>query len=240
MATETERNAVLQRCRDAQKKIRAACEVCGRDPESVTLMAVTKTVAPELINIAVSTGVHVLGENRVQEYLSKRHEYDPAAEVQFIGHLQTNKVRQIVGDVTLIHSVDSVHLAAAIEKQAAALQITQPVLLELNAAGEESKSGVMAAALPDLLREVIAMPHLEVRGLMTIPPPVRCAEEADKMFAEIAALYQKLRQIAPLPVLSMGMSGDYESAVRHGSTMVRLGSALFGPRVYPVKPEGNP
>ncbi|MDD5946937.1 MAG: YggS family pyridoxal phosphate-dependent enzyme [Oscillospiraceae bacterium] len=240
MATETERIAVLQRCKDAQEKIRAACAACGRDPDAVTLMAVTKTVAPELVNVACSTGIHVLGENRVQEYLSKRAEYDPAAEVQFIGHLQTNKVKQIVGDVTLIHSVDSVRLAAAIEKEAAALQITQPVLLELNAAGEESKSGVAANALPDLLRAVMAMPHLAVKGLMTIPPPVRCVAEADAMFAQIAAIYQKLQQIAPLPILSMGMSGDYESAVRHGSTMVRLGSALFGPRVYPVKSERTP
>ncbi len=236
MVTETERIAVLQRCGEAREKIRAACVACGRDPETVTLMAVTKTVAPELINTAISTGIRVLGENRVQEYLSKRAEYDPAAEVQFIGHLQTNKVRQIVGDVTLIHSVDSVRLAAAIEKEAAALQIIQPVLLELNAAGEETKSGVMANALPDLLRAVIAMPHIEVRGLMTIPPPVSSVQEADAMFARIAELHRTMQQIAPLPVLSMGMSGDYESAVRHGSTMVRLGSALFGPRVYPAKP----
>lgn len=239
MATETERVAVLQRCKDAQEKIRAACAACGRDPDAVTLMAVTKTVAPELVNVAVSAGIRVLGENRVQEYLSKRAAYDPTAEVQFIGHLQTNKVRQIVGDVTLIHSVDSVRLAAAIEKEATTLQIIQPVLLELNAAGEESKSGVTANALPDLLREVMAMPHLAIKGLMTIPPPVHCEAEADAMFEQIAALYQKMQQIAPLPVLSMGMSGDYESAVRHGSTMVRLGSALFGPRVYPVKPEST-
>ncbi len=239
MVTEIECTAVLQRCKEAQEKIRATCAACGRDPDSVTLMAVTKTVAPELVNVAVSAGIHVLGENRVQEYLSKREAYDPAAEVQFIGHLQTNKVKQIVGDVTLIHSVDSVRLAAAIEKEAAALQITQPVLLELNAAGEESKSGVMASDLPDLLREVMAMPHLAVRGLMTIPPPVCCEAQADAMFAQIAALYQKMQQIAPLPVLSMGMSGDYASAVRHGSTMVRLGSALFGPRVYHAKPEST-
>lgn len=237
MATESNdiRNGVLLRCAEAQEKIRAACAACGRDPAGVTLMAVTKTVDPVLVNTAVSAGIRVLGENRVQEYLSKRDAYDPAAEVQFIGHLQTNKVRQIVGSVTLIHSVDSLHLAEAVEKAAAAKQIVQPVLLEVNAAGEATKSGADPRFLPDLLRQVMAMPHLEVKGLMTIPPPVAHESEADAMFAQIAALHQKLQQIAPLPVLSMGMSGDYTSAVRHGSTMVRLGSALFGPRIYPQK-----
>ena len=237
MATESNdiRNAVLLRCAEAQEKIRAACAACGRDPAGVTLMAVTKTVDPVLVNTAVSAGIRVLGGNRVQEYLSKRDAYDPAAEVQFIGHLQTNKVRQIVGSVTLIHSVDSLHLAEAVEKAAAAKQIVQPVLLEVNAAGEATKSGADPRFLPDLLRRVMAMPHLEVKGLMTIPPPVAHESEADAMFAQIAALHQQLQQIAPLPVLSMGMSGDYTSAVRHGSTMVRLGSALFGPRIYPQK-----
>ncbi len=237
MATEPNdiRNAVLRRCAEAQEKIRAACAACGRDPAEVTLMAVTKTVDPALVNTAVSAGIRVLGENRVQEYLSKREAYDPAAEVQFIGHLQTNKVRQIVGSVTLIHSVDSLHLAEAVEKAAAARQIVQPVLLEVNAAGEATKSGVAPECLPDLLRQVLAMPHLEVKGLMAIPPPVTHESEADAMFAQISALHRKMQQIAPLPVLSMGMSGDYVSAVRHGSTMVRLGSALFGPRSYPKK-----
>lgn len=226
---------ILQRCALAKQNIRQACLEAGRDPDGVTLMAVTKTVAPELVNTAVSAGIRVLGENRVQEYLSKKDAYDPCAEVQFIGHLQTNKVKQIVGSVSLIHSVDSARLAAAIQKEAAAKQLVQPILLEVNIGGEATKSGVAPALLPDLLREALAMPNLAVRGLMVIPPPFASHAEADAMFAQVAALHRDMQKIAPLPVLSMGMSGDYAAAVRHGSTVVRLGSALFGPRHYSVK-----
>lgn len=226
---------ILRRCELAKQNIRQACLEADRDPDRVTLMAVTKTVAPELVNIAVSAGIRVLGENRVQEYLSKRDAYDPCAEVQFIGHLQTNKVRQIVGSVSLIHSVDSVRLAAVIQKEAAAKQLIQPILLEVNIGGEATKSGVDPALLPDLLRETMAMPNLAVQGLMVIPPPFAVPAEADAVFAQVAALRRRMQNIAPLPVLSMGMSNDYAAAVRHGSTMVRLGSALFGPRSYPPK-----
>lgn len=229
------REDILRRCAMAQQNIHQACADAGRDPHAVTLMAVTKTVPAEQINIAVSAGIGVLGENRVQEYLSKKADYDPGAEVQFIGHLQTNKVKQIVGSVSLIHSVDSLKLAAAIQKEASAGQIVQPVLIEVNIAGEATKSGVSPAQLPDLLREVLALSNLSVQGLMVIPPPFVSAAEADKTFAQVAELHRRMQHIAPLPVLSMGMSGDYTAAIRHGSTMVRLGSALFGPRVYPPK-----
>lgn len=229
------RQEILRRCAMAQQNIRQACIDADRAPDAVTLMAVTKTVPAEQVNIAVSAGIDVLGENRVQEFLSKKDDYDPHADVQFIGHLQTNKVRQIVGSVSLIHSVDSLKLAAAIQKEAAVRQIMQPVLLEVNIAGESTKSGVSPAMLPDLLRETLALPNLQVQGLMVIPPPFASPAEADETFAQIAALHRKMQAVAPLPVLSMGMSGDYAAAVRHGSTMVRLGSALFGPRSYPNK-----
>ncbi len=235
MESETAKNAVLERLETIRQKLRTACESAGRDPQAVTLMAVTKTVDPELINTAVDAGVHVLGENRVQEFLGKRELYRADAEVQFIGHLQTNKVKQIIDKVSMIQSVDSLHLAEAIDRAAEHAGLRMPVLLEVNIGGELSKSGVSPAELPALLRDVQQLPCIEVRGLMTIPPPAADPAEQDAVFAEMAALYREMQNEAPLSVLSMGMSGDYESAARHGSTMVRIGSALFGARYYPPK-----
>ena len=228
--------AVLQRLDGIRQRILAACKAADRSPEEVTLMAVTKTVDPALINAAVDAGVHVLGENRVQEFLGKREAYRADAEVQFIGHLQTNKVKQIIEKVTLIQSVDSLHLAEAIDRAAAQAGITMPVLLEVNIGGELSKSGVSPEALPKLLRDVQQLGNVQVRGLMTIPPPLADPAEQDAIFSEMAALYRRMQNEAPLSVLSMGMSGDNDAAVRHGSTMVRIGSALFGARLYPPKP----
>lgn len=235
MESETAKNAVLERLESIRQKLRTACESAGRDPQAVTLMAVTKTVDPELINTAVDAGVHVLGENRVQEFLGKRELYRADAEMQFIGHLQTNKVKQIIDKVSMIQSVDSLHLAEAIDRAAEHAGLRMPVLLEVNIGGELSKSGVSPAELPALLRDVQQLPCIEVRGLMTIPPPAADPAEQDAVFAEMAALYREMQNEAPLSVLSMGMSGDYESAARHGSTMVRIGSALFGTRYYPPK-----
>ncbi len=225
--------AVLERLEIIRQQMRQACEAADRDPRSVTLMAVTKTVDPLLINTAVDAGVTVLGENRVQEFLSKREAYRPEADVQFIGHLQTNKVRQIIDKVSMIHSVDSLHLAEAINKAADSTGIVMPVLLEVNIGGELSKSGVAPDALKALLRDVTKLPHIKVRGLMTIPPPMTDPAEQDAVFGRMAQLYQTVQQTVPVDVLSMGMSGDYAAAIRSGSTMVRIGSALFGARQYP-------
>ncbi len=230
---EPEMQAVRERLRAIRQNIERACASAGRDPGEVTLMAVTKTVDPLLINTAVDEGVTVLGENRVQEFLSKRAEYRPQAQVQFIGHLQTNKVRQIIDKVTMIQSVDSLHLAAAIDKAAAQHDLIMPVLLEVNIGGEASKSGVSPAELPALLEEAGKLTHIAVRGLMTIPPPQPDPVKQTEVFAQMAALYRQMQQIAPLEVLSMGMSGDYEAAAAQGATLVRIGSALFGPRIYP-------
>ena len=224
--------AVLERLAGIRQRIAAACREADRDPASVTLMAVTKTVDPLLINTAVDAGVKVLGENRVQEFLSKRESYRQDAEVQFIGHLQTNKVKSIVGLVSMIQSVDSLHLAQAIDKAAASAGIVMPVLLEVNIGGEASKSGVSPDGLPALLDAASALPHLKVRGLMTIPPPEPDPAAQDAVFARMQAIYESVRQQYGADTLSMGMSGDYESAVRHGATVVHIGSALFGARVY--------
>ena len=233
MVSEADVQQMLGRLAEIRQKIRNACEAAGRPEDSVTLMAVTKTVDPELINAAVDAGVTVLGENRVQEYLSKCEHYRKNAEVQFIGTLQTNKVKQIIGKVSMIQSVDSLHLAEAIERQAAAQNLVMPVLLEVNIGGEASKSGVSPDELPALLEAADRLPHLRVDGLMTIPPPMSDPAEQDACFERMQTLFAQMQQHYPLSVLSMGMSGDYESAVRHGATVVRIGSALFGARIYP-------
>ena len=234
--TAEQREAVLERLAVIRETIREACRESGREESEVTLMAVTKTVAPELINLAFDHGVTVLGENRVQEFLAKRPLYRPDAEVQFIGHLQTNKVKQIADKVTLIHSVDSVHLAEEISKQAVKCGIVMPVLLEVNIGGEESKSGVSPEELPALMRHVETLPALSLRGLMTIPPPTADTEAQNAVFSRMQCLYADMQQLHPMDTLSMGMSGDYAAAVRHGATLVRIGSALFGARYYPPKP----
>ena len=228
--------AVRERLQVIRQNIEKACASAGRDPGAVTLMAVTTTVDPLLINTAVDEGVTVLGENRVQEFLSKREQYRRNAQVQFIGHLQTNKVRQIIGKVTMIQSVDSLHLAEAIDKAAAQHERIMPVLLEVNIGGEASKSGVPPKELPQLLEAAGKLSHIAVRGLMTIPPPQPDPAKQTEIFAQMAALYRQMQQLAPLEVLSMGMSGDYEAAVAQGATLVRIGSALFGPRIYPQVP----
>lgn len=203
-----------------------------RPSDAITLMAVTKTVAPEAVNHAIDCGVRVLGENRVQEYLSKKDFYAPQAQVHFIGHLQTNKVKYIIEDMALIHSVDSVHLAAEIDRYAARVQKTQNILIEVNVGGEASKSGVSPDRLEDLLLEVGQMPHIRVKGLMTIPP----AEGNEKFLSKMQQLYldisSKKMDNIDMEILSMGMSGDYAAAIRYGSTMVRIGTALFGVRTY--------
>ena len=235
--TEEQKQAVLERLAVIRQNIAGACKASGRAEQDVTLMAVTKTVSPELINLAVDAGVKTLGENRVQEFLSKHDAYRKDAQVQFIGHLQTNKVKQIIDKVTLIHSVDSLHLAEAVSKAAASKGIVMPVLLEVNIGGEASKSGVSPEALPQLLEAVGQLKNIRTDGLMTIPPPMTDEDEQLRVFTRMRELFDTLRQTVPMNTLSMGMSGDYAAAVRCGATIVRIGSALFGARYYPPKNE---
>ena len=230
-----QQKAVCERLETIRANIAAACRQAGRTPDSVSLMAVTKTVDPLLINTACDEGVRLLGENRVQEFLSKCEAYRPEASVQFIGHLQTNKVKQIIGKVSMIQSVDSLHLAAEIHKQAEKCGIVMPILLEVNIGGEESKSGVAPEALPQLMEDVQKLSSVKLCGLMTIPPPAAEIAAQDAVFEKMQALFEKMQSVCRMDTLSMGMSGDYESAVRHGATVVRIGSALFGARYYPPK-----
>ena len=216
--------------------IAAAAREAGRDPAEITLVAATKVQSSDTIRQAIAAGVTICGENRVQEMTA--HLADDAyagAALHFIGHLQTNKVRQVVGRVDLIESVGSEHLLQAIEAQAAKLELVQDILLEVNIGDEDSKSGVSPAELPALAQKAAACPHVRLRGLMAIPPVAEGPEGNRPFFAKMRQLYVDIRgkmsdNGTTIDCLSMGMSGDYEDAVREGATLVRVGTALFGPR----------
>lgn len=215
--------------------IAAAAREAGRDPSEITLVAATKVQTSDTIRQAIAAGVTICGENRVQEMTAHLADnaYDGAA-LHFIGHLQTNKVKQVVGRVELIESVGSAHLLDAIEAQAAKLDLVQDILLEVNIGGEESKSGIAPEELPALVKQAAACPHVRLRGLMSIPP-VAGPDGNRPFFAKMRQLFVDIRSQmddnkTSFTCLSMGMSGDYENAVREGATLVRVGTALFGPR----------
>lgn len=200
--------------------------------EVVNIMAVTKTVAPEVVNIAVENGITLLGENRVQEFLSKKDFYDKRSEVQFIGHLQTNKVKYIINDVSLIQSVDSLKLAEEINKQAQKNNRLMDILIEINIANELSKSGVDKSNLVKLVEDVSKLSNVKIKGLMTIPPPL-CSESIfDEMHEIFLELKNRKIENVNMDILSMGMSSDYETAIKYGSNLVRIGTKLFGARKY--------
>lgn len=205
-----------------------ACAKAGREPKSVRLMAVTKTVAPELINRAVKDGIELLGENRVQEYLSKKEQYISSAEVHIIGHLQTNKVKYIINDVSMIQSVDSERLLSEISRLAVKNGRIMDILCEVNIGGEDSKSGVSPEEIRDLLTAAVNTEGVRLRGLMTIPPP----SDSDIFLGRMKELYDRLSEDFPMDVLSMGMTHDYAAAVAYGSTLVRVGTGIFGARNY--------
>ena len=221
------------------ENIERAAQSVGKTASDITFLAATKTVDAAVINHAISLGLRYIGENRVQELLSKYDSYDlDHASLQFIGHLQTNKVRQIVGKVDLIQSVDSVKLAKEISRCSEKLGITTDILLEVNIGREENKSGVMPENLPDLLDQVKDIPAVKVRGLMAIPPICENAQENCKFFDNMRNIFldigSKNIDNISMDILSMGMSDDYEEAIRCGANMIRVGSALFGKRYYPA------
>lgn len=219
-----------------KEELARAALACGRDPSEVTLVAATKTQTGDTIRRAIAAGVTVCGENRVQELTAHLEEnaYD-GAEIHFIGHLQTNKVKYVVGKVALIHSVSSEKLLLAIEKQAEKLDIVQDILLEVNLAGEESKGGFPPEETPAAARLAAGLTHVRLRGLMCIPPIAHKPGKNLPYFEKLARLAVDIRRemgdnIADIVYLSMGMSGDYQDAVSAGATHVRVGTALFGPR----------
>lgn len=220
-----------------EENIAIAAEQSGRSREGITFLAATKTVSAPVINHAISLGLRYIGENKVQELLQKYDEYDlDNASLQFIGHLQTNKVRQIIDKVDLIQSVDSLKLAKEISKQAQKIGKTANILIEVNIGGEESKSGVAPELLEDLLYQVSEIDNISVKGLMTIPPICENKQKICKIFHKMHNIFidissKKIDNIS-MEVLSMGMSSDYTEAISEGATMVRIGSALFGERIY--------
>ena len=215
-----------------RQRIAAACAQAGRDESSVTLLAVSKTHPPEAIRAAVDAGQIFFGENKIQEAKAKILLSPSRARWQFIGHLQSNKVRDAVELFEMIQGVDSLAIAREISKRAEQAAKTMPILLEVNVAGEASKFGYKPEQLLAELNELNALPRIEVHGLMAIPPFTPLAEKSRPYFQRLRQLKVQAEAVlgAPLPQLSMGMSGDFEVAIAEGATIVRVGTALFGER----------
>ena len=228
--------SITENVRMARQKINAAAESVGRSGSEVRLLAATKMNGPEAVQEAIRAGVDICAENRVQEFLSKNavNAYAPCC-VHFIGHLQKNKVKYLVGAVELIHSVDSPELMDAISRRAVSLGIVQDVLLEVNIGGEEAKSGFAPEELLQAAQEAKKCENVRMRGLMCIPPVAEGEHGSLPYFEKVHALFVDINAKLydnTLDILSMGMSGDYEDAVRAGATMVRVGTAIFGARNY--------
>jgi pyridoxal phosphate enzyme (YggS family) len=220
-----------------QQRIAAACDRARRDPASVTLMAVTKTHPPATVQAAADLGLMFFGENKVQEARAKIPQCAGKLRWHFIGHLQSNKARDAVELFEMIQSVDSLALAQELNKRCEQAGRRLPVLLEVNLAGEASKFGYAPGRLLDELNDLNALPRLEIHGLMTVPPWKPVAEQVRPFFRQARELQQRCEALlgAPLPQLSMGMSGDFEVAIEEGATLVRIGTALFGERARPAK-----
>lgn len=222
--------AVAARYEAIRRQVADAADVSGRDPSDVTIVAVTKTVGIDDITRAIAAGMQDFGENRVQEFLGKYGLF-PAARWHFIGTLQTNKVKDVVGRAHLIHSVDSLRLLNEIDRRSAEAGAVQAVLLQVNVSGEESKHGFLPDEVSDALVESSRMDNVEVRGLMTMAPLGR-PEDARWVFRDLKDLRDSLREMplngVELDELSMGMSNDFRVAVEEGATIVRVGRAIFG------------
>ena len=215
------------------ERIEKTCERVGRDPKSVKLLGATKTVPPETINEFYNCGLKVFGENRVQEFLKKYEALkDLNIEWHFIGYLQTNKVKYLMGKVVLIHSLDRKNLADEIQKRAQKNNIVQDVLIEVNIGGEETKAGVEPEKLKELFEYTLNLSNIRVLGLMCIPPYLENPEDVRPYFRKLRKLKEELEKDynVLLPHLSMGMSHDFEVAIEEGATIVRIGTLLFGER----------
>ena len=220
-----------------QERMAEAAVKSGRNPKDITLLAATKTVPVEVINHGISIGIDHIGENRVQELTDKYDRYDlNACDLQFIGHLQTNKVKYLIGKVSMIQSVDSVKLAKEISRLSTAAGSVMDILVEVNIGREKNKSGVFPEGLEDLLGEISQMQGIRVRGLMSIPPVDAEMAETMRYFSNMSKYFvdiktKKLDNVC-MDYLSMGMSHDYYEAILSGANLVRVGSALFGARIY--------
>jgi pyridoxal phosphate enzyme (YggS family) len=226
--------SILDHLNEIRTRIEHAARRAGRDPASVAIVAVTKTVDVRRIEEVLSSGVRILGENRVQEAGTKISRIGRGPEWHLIGHLQTNKVRQAVALFDTIHSVDSLRLAEALDREAGKQNRELPILIQVKLSGEESKYGLAPDALPELVRSVAAMKNLKFEGLMTIPPYADDPEKARPIYRRLCEMAEEIESWALPGVrttrLSMGMSHDFETAVEEGATWVRIGSAIFGER----------
>lgn len=221
--------------KDILKRIESAAVASGRKPEDIILLAATKTVPVEVINHAIVSGLKYMGENRVQEFLSKDAQLEKVHK-HFIGHLQTNKVKDIVGKVEMIESVDSLKLAKEISKHSLKKDIVTDILIEVNIGCEESKSGVAPEKLEELIKEIAPLPAIKIKGLMAIPPICNKNDEIIEYFTKMHNLFIDIKgkniDNSSIEFLSMGMSHDFEEAIMCGANIVRIGSMLFGARNY--------
>lgn len=219
------------------EKIAKAAQQIGKNSADITFLAATKTVSVDIINYAISLGLNHIGENKVQELLAKYENYNlNDCSLQFIGHLQSNKVKQIVGKVDLIQSVDSLKLAQEISRQSTNKNITSNILVEVNIGKEKNKSGIMPEKLEELLLQLCSIENISVKGLMAIPPICENKQKICKYFNNMRNMFIDIKSKnidnISMDILSMGMSDDYYEAILEGANMVRVGSALFGARQY--------
>ncbi len=230
--------AIREQLSIVEDNIRLACNRSGRSRDEVTLIAVSKTKPKEMLREAYDCGIREFGENKVQELCAKMETLPTDIQWHMIGHLQTNKVKYIIGRTALIHSVDSLHLAQEIERLAAREEVIADILVEVNVAEEKSKFGIYKEETMELVRKIALLPHLHIRGLMTIAPYVEDPEDNRLYFREIKQLsvdigLQNIDNVN-MDVLSMGMTGDYMVAIEEGATMVRVGTGIFGERNYNI------
>ena len=225
---------IKEQLEEVRERVNAACLRAGRDPKSVTLIAVSKTKPAQAVQEAYEAGARDFGENKVQELLQKQPALPQDIRWHMIGHLQRNKVHQVIGKAVLIHAVDSLRLAEQIEQEAAKRNLDVDVLLEINVAKEESKYGFFLEDAEEAIRRISALPHVHIRGLMTIAPFVENPEENRGIFQKLyqfsVDITDKNIDNVTMGVLSMGMSGDFEVAIEEGATMVRVGTSIFGAR----------
>ena len=235
--------SITQNIEDIRGRMAEAAVRSGRNPEDVLLIAVTKLHEPDEIEEAIAAGVTDIAENKVQEIQKKFDQIHSPVNWHLIGHLQTNKVKYIIDKVVMIHSVDSVHLAQEIDKRAAAAGKTMDVLLQVNAAHEESKFGLDPKDVPQVFREILdSCPNVKIRGLMHIAPWSEDPEEIRPYFKEVKDLFDTLAAVehpnADFKYLSMGMSHDFETAIEEGANIIRVGTSIFGERDYSKKMGG--
>lgn len=217
-----------------RENIEAACVRAGRNSKEVTLIAVSKTKPAAMMEEAFEMGIRDFGENKVQEILAKQPVLPDDVRFHMIGHLQSNKIRQVLGKTVLIHSVDSIGLAEQIQAEAEKRDLYVDVLLEVNVANEDSKYGFSSKEVEDAIRKIKNFTHIHIIGLMTIAPFVENPEENRKVFKELYQLYVDIKtkniDNVIMSALSMGMTGDYEIAIEEGATMIRVGTGIFGTR----------